>query len=84
VAFVEETLFRGLLLPAIAQRAGVFAAIVLSSVVFGLYHRSLFPVPLLLMKMALGGYFAVFTVASRSLVPAWIGHSLLWAIAGDN
>ena len=24
------------------------------------------------------------TLASRSLVPAWLGHSLLWAIAADN
>jgi membrane protease YdiL (CAAX protease family) len=33
------------------------AALALSSVLFGLYHRSLFPVPLLLMKMALGAMF---------------------------
>ena len=84
VAFVEETLFRGLTLPALAQRTGRLAAVVLSGVIFGLYHRSLFPLPLLLMKMALGSLFAVFTLVSRSLVPAWLGHSLLWAIAGDN
>jgi membrane protease YdiL (CAAX protease family) len=84
VAFVEETLFRGLLLPSLAQKLGTVAALVLSSVIFGLYHRSLFPVPLLLMKMVLGTLLGVFALASRSLVPSWIGHSLLWAIAGDN
>jgi membrane protease YdiL (CAAX protease family) len=84
VAFAEETLFRGLLLPALARRTGVLVAVVLSSVIFGLYHRSLLPIPFLLVKMALGSLLAVFTLASRSLVPSWLGHSLLWAIAGDN
>jgi membrane protease YdiL (CAAX protease family) len=84
VAFVEETLFRGLLLSSLARRMGALAAVVLTSVVFGLYHRTLFPVPLLLMKMALGTLLAVFTMRSGSLVPAWLGHWSLWAIAGDN
>jgi membrane protease YdiL (CAAX protease family) len=84
IAFAEETLFRGLLLSALTRKLGALAALVLSSVIFGLYHRSFVPVPLLLMKMALGAMFGVFTIASRSLVPAWIGHWLLWAIAGDN
>lgn len=84
VAFAEETLFRGLLLPALARKTGTIAAVVLSSVVFGLYHRLVFPLPILFMKVLLGSFLAVFTVASRSLLPAWIAHSLLWAIAGDN
>lgn len=84
VAFAEETLFRGLLLPALARKSGAIVAVVLSSAVFALYHRSLFPLPLLLMKAILGAFFAVSTLASRSLVPAWLGHSLLWAIAADN
>jgi membrane protease YdiL (CAAX protease family) len=84
VAFAEETLFRGLLLSSLRRRMGASAAIVLTSVVFGLYHRALVPVPLLLMKMVLGTLLGVFTLTSRSLVPSWIGHSLLWAVAGDN
>jgi membrane protease YdiL (CAAX protease family) len=84
VAFAEETVFGGLLLSSLTRRMGALAAIVVTSVVFGLYHRALVPVPLLLMKMALGLLLSVFTVASRSLVPAWIGHWLLWTIAGDN
>jgi membrane protease YdiL (CAAX protease family) len=83
-AFAEETLFRGLLLSALTRKVGVLAALALSSIIFGLYHRSFVPVPLLLMKMALGAMFGVFTIVSRSLVPAWMGHGLLWAIAGDN
>jgi membrane protease YdiL (CAAX protease family) len=84
VAFAEETVFRGLLLTSLAQRLGPATAVVLTSVVFGLYHRAVFPVPLLLLKMALGLLLGVFTLASRSLVPAWMAHSLLWAVAGDN
>lgn len=83
VAFAEETLFRGLLLPALARKTGTVLAILLSSAVFAIYHGNL-PLPFLLMKTVQGTLFAVFTVTSRSLLPAWIGHSLLWAIAGDN
>lgn len=84
VAFAEETVFRGLLLSSLTTRLGPVAAVVLTSVVFGLYHRAVFPVPLLLMKMALGLLLGAFTLASRSLVPSWMAHSLLWAVAGDN
>jgi membrane protease YdiL (CAAX protease family) len=84
VAFAEETVFRGLLLSSLVERLGSVAAVVLTSVVFGLYHRAVFPVPLLLMKMALGLLLGAFTLASRSLVPSWMAHSLLWAVAGDN
>jgi membrane protease YdiL (CAAX protease family) len=84
VAFAEETLFRGLLLSALARKMAPLAAIVLSSVAFGLYHRSVFPVPFLMMKVAVGMLLAAFALASRSLVPGWIGHWLLWSIAGDN
>jgi membrane protease YdiL (CAAX protease family) len=84
VAFAEETVFRGLLQTSFAERLGPVAAVVLTSVIFGLYHRAVFPIPLLLMKMALGLLLGVSALASRSLVPSWMAHSLLWGIAGDN
>jgi membrane protease YdiL (CAAX protease family) len=84
VAFAEETVFRGLLQTSLYERLGPVAAIFLTSVIFGLYHRAVFPLPLLLMKVVLGSLLGVFALASRSLVPSWMAHSLLWAIAGDN
>jgi len=82
-AFVEETLFRGDLLGALEKRWGKVAGVLLSSVVFALYHRTLTPVPLA-MKFVTGALYAVATVRARSLVPAAIGHWLLWAIVADN
>lgn len=83
VAFVEETLFRGDLLGKLAQRSSVVVAVLLSSSLFALFHRTLAPVPLG-MKLVLGVIFAVFTLRTRSLVPSAIGHWLLWVIVGDN
>ena len=84
VAFAEETLFRGLLQPALVPRLGAAGAILATSVIFGFYHRSLVPVPFLLMKMVLGTLLGTAALVSRSLVPSWLAHWLLWAIAGDN
>jgi membrane protease YdiL (CAAX protease family) len=83
VAFVEETLFRGDLLGKLSLRASRVASVVLSSMLFALYHRSLAPVPLG-MKFVLGSIFAVFTLRTRSLIPSAMGHWLLWIIVADN
>jgi membrane protease YdiL (CAAX protease family) len=83
VAFVEETLFRGDLLGKLQLRFGVVASVVLSSILFASFHRTLVPVPLA-MKFVLGVSFAVFTLGSRSLVPSALGHWLLWVIVGNN
>jgi membrane protease YdiL (CAAX protease family) len=84
VAFAEETLFRGLLQPSLVPKLGAAGAIVTTSVIFALYHRSLTPVPLVLMKMVLGTLLGAAAHTSRSLVPSWMGHWLMWAIAADN
>jgi len=84
VAFVEETVFRGLLQSSLVPKLGAAGAVLITSVIFGLYHRSLVPVPLLLMKMVLGTLLGAAALVSRSLVPSWMAHWLLWAIAGDN
>jgi membrane protease YdiL (CAAX protease family) len=83
VAFVEETLFRGDLLASLRRRMGTNAAIVVSSAVFAIFHRTLEPVPLV-MKFLMGALFAIATTRTRSLVPAALAHALLWAIVADN
>ncbi len=83
VAFTEETVFRGDLLQRMSNRWSVPVAIVASSVVFAFYHRTLSPVSLV-MKAMFGVIFALFTLRSKSLVPSAIGHTLMWAIVGEN
>jgi membrane protease YdiL (CAAX protease family) len=91
IAFWEETLFRGDLLSVLRARAGTAAAVVLSGVIFGFYHLGWNDVraglggilsPGILLKMVMGGVFAVVTVRSRSLVPSAIAHASLWGVMG--
>lgn len=83
VAFVEETLFRGDLLRTLRARIGVVAAVILSSVVFALFHRTTDVLPLT-MKLLFGLVFALTMVRTGSLWPSAIAHTLMWAIVADN
>jgi membrane protease YdiL (CAAX protease family) len=78
-AFFEESLFRGDLIRSLARRMSTTAAVIVSSAVFALYHRTLDPVPLL-MKFAMGVLFALSATRTRSLVPSALSHALVWAI----
>lgn len=80
-ALVEESVFRGTLLPALASR-GPWVAVVGSAIVFALFHRSLDPLPLV-MKTAFGLVLGAATVRTGSLWPAAIAHAALWAAVGD-
>jgi membrane protease YdiL (CAAX protease family) len=82
-AFFEETLFRGDLQGALGRRMGALPAVLLSSIAFALYHRTLTPVPLA-MKFITGLIFAYGVVRTRSLVPSALAHALVWAIVCDN
>jgi membrane protease YdiL (CAAX protease family) len=82
-AFLEETLFRGALLQALAERWGLTIAIVLSSAMHALHHRTLEAIPLLV-KFVFALVASVVTVRARSLWPSAIAHALLWAIAGNS
>ena len=77
-AVAEEVLFRGVLLRSLAPRLRAPAAIVISALVFGLYH--LFP-PQMVSTFVLGLVLCVLTVRSASLVPAMIVHALNNTIA---
>lgn len=82
VSFVEESLFRGFLLQSLSAKWGLVAAIVLSSVLFAVFHRLTSP-PFLLLKFLFGAVSAVSVVLTRSLIPTAIAHAALWAIFGD-
>jgi membrane protease YdiL (CAAX protease family) len=80
-AFVEESLFRGNLLPALAARFGNKAALPLSAVVFALYHLN--PRPLsLVVKTLLGLIFGGLRLQQGSLVAPAVAHALFWVLVG--
>lgn len=70
---VEETLFRGLLFPSLAQRFGVVAAAVMSSVLFGAIHAQL---NVAIVTFLLGLLLAWLYYKTDSLWPAIMLHSL--------
>ncbi len=70
----EELLFRGFLIWYFAVWTGPIAAIVLSSIVFGLGHLYLGPIHVL-KTAAAGLFFACLVVASGSLWPAILIHA---------
>jgi membrane protease YdiL (CAAX protease family)/NAD-dependent dihydropyrimidine dehydrogenase PreA subunit len=70
--FVEELLFRGVLLTALDERLGGVAAILLSAPIFAMLHGSLWSfVPLTFLGVALGWL----TLSRRSVWPAIVLHA---------
>lgn len=70
-AICEETLYRGYVMRAFEKSWGVWPAIVVSGLLFGLYHVQLSN---LIPLATLGMLFAFVTWVSRSIVPAIIAH----------
>lgn len=70
-AICEEVLYRGYILRLFERSWGIWAAIIVSGVIFGLYHLRLTQViPL----AAIGIVLAWVTIKSGSLIPAIAGH----------
>lgn len=70
-AICEETLYRGYVMRAFQKSWGVWAAIIISGLFFGLYHLQLSN---LLPLATLGMLFAYVTWASESIYPAIVAH----------
>lgn len=69
---VEETLFRGLILRSLQNFGNIFA-IVVSSILFGLWHGNLEQaIPIVLSSFIFG----IIAVRSNSVIPSIIAHSL--------
>jgi membrane protease YdiL (CAAX protease family) len=76
--FAEEIAFRGVVLPAVGDRWGMWAGIAASSVVYAAYHASVWLfVPTLVLGVALGWL----SWTRRSLWPAVLVHVLFNATA---
>ena len=74
----EELLFRGLLLPALARRAGTGAAIVASSFLFALIH---FHVPSLVPLFVFSVALSLAYIYTRSIVVPIVMHGIFNAIS---
>ena len=84
VGFAEETLFRGILLRGEMEFRNIFAAMLISSVAFGLFHLTnlaFSPVNVVLVQVAttflVGLFYAPLALLVRSLWPLVIFH-FLW------
>lgn len=74
-AVIEEFIFRGMLLPALATGVGVLAAVGISGLIFGLHHIT-FGVDSVISKTLGGMLLAGQTLVAGSLVPAIVAHLL--------
>jgi membrane protease YdiL (CAAX protease family) len=82
-AVCEEALFRGYLLDRLSAGDQAWRAIMISSVLFGLFHQSF---QLFLPAVLSGIFFAFLTMRTGSLINSIISHFLVnaWAIAVVN
>lgn len=71
---LEESFFRGCLLPVVSRSLGPVAAVVLTSVIFGLFHRPPTIVHLICFTLA-GVAYAWMMIASRSTAAAALMHA---------
>lgn len=70
-AICEETLYRGYVMRAFEKSWGIWPAIIVSGLLFGLYHIQLSN---LIPLATLGMLFAFLTWVSRSIIPAIVAH----------
>lgn len=80
-AFVEESLFRGYLQPALVQRLGFAGGLVATAAIFAVYHLNFRPLGLL-SKLVLGLAFGLMRGRDRPLWVSGIAHGMLWVVVG--
>jgi membrane protease YdiL (CAAX protease family) len=82
-ALIEETVFRGYLMPGLVARVGFPAGLVLSAIIFGAYHAPLgLPVAALALKVVSGVVLGLVRGRDGSIIPSALAHFLFWQIMG--
>jgi membrane protease YdiL (CAAX protease family) len=76
----EEIVWRGAIALPLAARWGPWHGLLLGALVFGVAHAGFGSPLLVLAALACGAYWGWLTLATRSLVPAFVSH-LLWDLA---
>lgn len=75
----EEIVWRGAVMLPLADRWGKAAGVAVAALMFAAAHLTLGSVPLLLAAIALGAFWGIITLWTRSLVPALVCH-LIWDV----
>ncbi len=75
----EEIVWRGAVMLPLADRWGKAAGVIVAALMFAAAHLTLGSVPLLLAAIALGAFWGIITLWTRSLVPALVCH-LIWDV----
>ena len=75
----EEIIWRGAVMLPLADRWGKAAGVIVAALMFAAAHLTLGSVPLLLAAIALGAFWGIITLWTRSLVPALVCH-LIWDV----
>lgn len=72
--FMEEIIYRGMLIPSFQERVSNTLAVILSSTIFGLYHCSIF---IFLKMFIIGLIFGIIFVRNKTIIPGLILHIIL-------
>lgn len=80
-AFVEESVFRGVLQPALIARLGRPVGIVVGAVLFSVYHLKFAPLPLLV-KAVFGVVFGLLADRTGRLWAPALAHLCVWTVVG--
>ena len=75
----EEIVWRGAVMLPLADRWGKAAGVAVAALMFAAAHLTLGSVPLLIAAIALGAFWGIITLWTRSLVPALVCH-LIWDV----
>jgi membrane protease YdiL (CAAX protease family) len=82
-AFSEETIFRGILQPTLQRRLGRIGGLVVTAVVFALYHLTLRPAALI-GRLAIGLVLGGLRDGTGTLWAPALAHALLWVVLGST
>ena len=81
-SFIEETVFRGYLQPALSAKLGNAGGMVLTAIIFAIYHLNPRPIALL-SKLVQGLVFGLLKGKERSLYAPAAAHFLTWLVLGS-
>lgn len=81
-AFIEESLFRGNLLPALRRRMSWPAALLVNGLLFAVYHLNNLRLHPLIARTLLGVMYGALRGRDGSLVAPTIAHAGLWVLSG--
>lgn len=82
-AIPEETIFRGILQPTLQTKVGRWPGILLTAVIFGVYHvQFAFALPLILSHICFGLILGLLRERTGTLWAPAIAHGLVWMVLG--